>query len=81
MLFLSEHSATTKIIGVALGLAGLFVLTGQLGVTNSIFAGFLAWCLLASLMLLFAPFQKIKAQYVGIAFMVLILLEFSAKLL
>lgn len=74
-LWLSNHPRFALGVALAAYSAGTFLLTQSLGVVAGVLAGLVIWMIVASLVLLFAPFQKLKALHLGLIISLLLALE------
>ncbi|MEM8897649.1 MAG: hypothetical protein AAGC85_06070 [Bacteroidota bacterium] len=76
MLFLANNSMVTKGLSVLFAILGFWILSFVVGTTNGIISGAVLWSLLASLILLFAPFKNINLLHVGLVIGLIVGVEF-----
>ncbi|WP_103866196.1 hypothetical protein [Aquimarina sp. I32.4] len=63
-LILSQNIRVAKVVALVFFLISTIVLCISLGTVTGLFCSLLIWTLLASAILLFAPFQKVKHVHV-----------------
>ena len=76
MLFLANNTVVTKGLAVLFAILGFWILSFVVGTTNAIISGAVLWSVLASLILLFAPFKNINLLHVGLVIGVVVGFEF-----
>ena len=80
MVFLSGHGLLTKGLVGIFALLGFWILSFIVGTTNGIISGAVLWSVLASLVLLFAPFKRVRLLEVGLLIGVIVAIELSFSL-
>ncbi|WP_159090838.1 hypothetical protein [Aquimarina aquimarini] len=74
-LVLSKNTKATQIVALVFFFASTFVLCFSLGLVTGIFSSLLIWMTLASSVLLFAPFPKLKYTHLILLGVLIIIIE------
>ena len=80
VLKLTERPLLSRGLGVLFGIIGTGLLIIKLGKVNGILSALCIWTAIACLVLLFAPFQKVKALHLIFAMLSLVAIEFVTSL-
>ncbi|MEM7550985.1 MAG: hypothetical protein AAF363_14975 [Bacteroidota bacterium] len=74
---LCAHKIVTRVLSFTMLAISTFILAEGMGLASGIFCSIVLWTLLASTILIFAPFQRLKVSHTLIVFVLIIVIELS----
>lgn len=75
-VFFETHSMLSKSLGLVFTILGTLILIYLYGITNALLILFVVWPTIASFIILFTPFKKVKVIHLLCPGFILTLLEF-----